>query len=135
MPLKRLAERQKSAAPPSADIENRDWLSTAAVNTGALTAKQRYDLKRVRAYYDLHAQEIDDAVAAIAAEIGTSKSQIASFLIAYGLHRFITDDGERIGNTLVDGRNPARTLRYEWDVELPAAWIEEIRAFLKDGPA
>jgi hypothetical protein len=134
MPLKGLAERQKSAALPAADVENRDWLSTAATNTGALTAKQRYDLKRVRAYYDLHDQAIDDAIAAIAAEMGTSKSQVASFFLALGLHEYLNSNSERTWNTLVDGKTPARTLRYEWDVELPDAWIEEIRAFLKDGP-
>jgi len=131
MALKNLRERQQSAA-PVADPENEDWAKDAATNTAALTAKQRYDLKRVRAYYDLHAQEIDDAVAAISADLHTSKSQVASFLLAYALTEFCAS--ARLWEAMVDHKSPARTLRYEWDLDIDRDWIEVLRAFLRDGP-
>ncbi|MBN2390742.1 MAG: hypothetical protein JXR84_08465 [Anaerolineae bacterium] len=132
MALKGLAARQQSAAPPAVDPENRDWVEDAATNTAALTAKQRYDLKRVRAYYDLHAQEMDDVVAEIADSLHTSKSQVASYLLAFALNAYCRSDD--LWEMMTDAKSPSRSLRYEWELEIERDWIEAFRTFLHDGP-
>ena len=138
MALKGLKERRKSAAQPAADPENAQWLQDAATNVAALTAKQRYELKRVRGRYDLHAQEIDQALAKIAERFHTSKSQVASFLLAFAVTAYIEDvagDGDLgLWELIADAKTPARTLQYEWSLELPYDWIEALRTFLEDGP-
>jgi len=130
MALKKLRERQQSAAPP-ADPENAEWVKDAATNTAALTAKQRYDLKRVRGHYDLHAQEMKDVVAKIAVAMHTSESQVASFLLAYALDAYCRSD--ELWEMMVDAKSPSRSLQYEWEFEIERNWIEAFRTFLHDG--
>lgn len=130
MALKGLRERQQSAAPP-ADPENEAWNADAAPNTAALSSKQRYELKRVRAYYDVP-QEVKDGVEKVAEKVGTSASQVAGFLLAQALDRYLADDGQ-LWAQVSDAKRPARTLRFEWTLALPRKWIEGLRAFLRDG--
>ena len=130
MPIKNLAERQQTAV--EVDPENTEWTDTAAENTAALTAKQRYERKRIQRHYDLHTADIDDAIAQIAAQHHTSKSQVASWLLAYALTRYL-DDANGLWETLVDGKKPAQTLQYEWALTLPRRWTDILKQFIHAG--
>jgi len=96
----------------------------AAVNTAALTSKQRRDRKRVRLNLDLDA-ETRSAVEAIAERESTSVSQAAALLLAFAAREYAHSN-----SVLLDGfqeqRKPARTPRFEWMVETPETWLTEI---------
>lgn len=129
MALKNLAERQQTAV--QTDPENDNWTKDAADNPATLTAKQRYERRRIQRHYDLHLAEIDDAIAQIADRLGTSKSQVASWLLAYALSAYIDDAG--LDDQMVDQRKPARTLQYEWELTLPRRWADIVKTFVHAG--
>ena len=110
------------------DPSVREWLTDAAENPAALTAKQRRDRKRAKATYDLP-RDIQEAVRRVAREEDTSASQVVEMLLAFALNAYIRGE-ESLRGAFWDGKTPARTPRFSWNVEPPDEWLEAIVRFL-----
>jgi hypothetical protein len=96
-------------------------LKEAAVNKAALTNKQRSDRKRLRVIYDL-SQELKTEIETEAKRQGTSASQLAAFLLAYAVKEARAGNAE-IKAALVNGKSESRTMKFEWNLDAPEAWI------------
>jgi len=95
------------------------------VNTGEKLKRRAADRGRVgkRASWDLY-PDIKDAVDALAAELDTSKSQAACYLIAAGLIAIQKGIVTHPENT----KRPARALKYDYDLQIPDVLkISELR--------
>ncbi len=101
----------------------RAFQQKAAVNPGALTAKQRRDRKRVRVMYDMD-PEVKEAVEAIAEEQGTSASQAAALLLAWAACGYYGEAAETLKMAFYEGRARARTPRFEWNIEVSEGWLD-----------
>ncbi len=113
-----MAERPERKGGLRVDPAVAAFQKNAATNTAALTAKQRRDRKRVRVMYDL-APEVKGAIERIADEQDTSASQAAALLLAWAAGRYFEGNGvaKELREAFHDGREPARTPRFEWNVE------------------
>ena len=100
----------------------REWLNDAAENPAALTAKQRWDRKRIRAVYDLP-KEIIQAVAAVARYKGCSASNVAAVLLMHGLK--LLDDGDIDINAY---KTLSRVPRFEIALEISDEELMLLRA-------
>lgn len=100
----------------------------AAVNTAALTSKQRRDRKRVRVMYDL-APEVKGAIEKIAEEQKTSASQAAALLLTWAAVRYFGGNGaaQELKDAFLDGREPSRTPRFEFNVEPSETFLDVLR--------
>ncbi len=103
----------------------------AAVNTAALTSKQRRDRGRVRLNIDLDV-DTRNAVATIAEREGTSVSQAAALLLAFAAREY-GHSNTMLREGFRERRKPARTPRFEWMVETPKMWLTEIERLYTDG--
>jgi len=83
----------------------------------SMTAKERYEAARVRAAYDCP-RWLREAVKRTASERGTSASQLAAFLLAWGLVELQENDELR---DMLWRSKDARpdALRIEYDLEIP----------------
>jgi hypothetical protein len=108
------------------DPATAQWQSQAALNSAALTKKQRADRQRTRGRYDLP-EWLKVAVEAVAEEQETSASQMASFLIAWALRDYLGDDQEML-DAILGGKSRARTLRFESNLDIPRHLVTEIKA-------
>lgn len=110
-----------------------EFQKKAALNTAALTRKQRRDRRRVVAKYDFP-PEVKTAVEKIAAEESTSYSQVAALLLAYAICMYAQGDPEIVA-VFQENREPARTPRFEWNIEIPETWTRVLEEFTADGTA
>ena len=83
---------------------------SAATNVAALSRKQLADRARVRVKADLPV-EVKQAVAAEAARLETSESQVVAFLLAWALHELRAGNAELV-EALETARVYARALRF-----------------------
>jgi len=105
-----------------------EFQKKAATNTAALTAKQRRERKRVRVMYDL-SPEVKKAIEDVAQEQGTSASQAAAMLLTWAAAEYFGGGAatRTLKNAFYEGQEPARTPRFEWNVEPSEAWINVLR--------
>jgi hypothetical protein len=84
----------------------------------SMTAKERYDAERVKASYDCP-RWLREAVKQAASQRGTSASQLAAFLLVWGLAELKRGNDEL--RDLLWRSRQARpdALRIEYDVEIP----------------
>ena len=100
----------------------------AATNQAALSGKQRRDRKRVRVMYDLPA-EVKGAIEEIAEEQKTSASQAAALLLTWAAARYFQGNGvaEELQTAFYEGHEPARSPRFEWNIEPSEALLGLLR--------
>lgn len=134
MALKGLAERQQSAAPPAVDPENRDWVEDAAENPATISNKKRKDRARVRIYVDVSPKlkAMLEQIAGWEHGEDTSMSQVAEMLLTFGALAYQKGD-RALRAAFNEGKTHARTPRFTWNVEIPAAWDDEIALSLCNG--
>jgi len=113
------AANKKRVGGLRADPEVLAWQQAAAVNTAALTKKERADRKRVRVKYDVSA-DLKARVEKAAKGEGTSASQLAAFLLEWLMGHY-EDEGSEVGaelRELVDKAKVAsRSMRIEWNLD------------------
>jgi len=108
----------------------KEVLKNAVENKAALTAKQRRDRKRERASYDLD-PFVQKALQYVAKKEDTSVSQIAGLLLAFGLREYVNSNVD-LDSALMDGKTPAHTLRFSWNLGIPEDWLEDIKNMQKE---
>ena len=114
------------------DPQTKDWLDSAAENTAALTKQQRKDRGRVRLRVECERYPwLKEAIEEAAFENNTSASQMAAFLMAWALRLYHRRDVELV-DALLENKEPARTLRFDRNVNIPRAVERDIRAAMKD---
>lgn len=96
---------------------------SAATNVSALSRKQLADRARVRVKADLPV-EVKQAVAAEAARLETSESQVVAFLLAWALHELRAGNPE-LAEALETARVYSRALRFLYDLPIPDAFLAE----------
>jgi hypothetical protein len=102
-----------------------EWQKTAAQNLAARTQKQAYDAARVRVKLDLP-RWLKEALAALAAELGTSSTQLGAYCLAVMLHNLLID--EECRGAVEEARRASRTPRNDYDLGIP----DEIERFFRD---
>lgn len=107
-------------------------MTTGAVpNRAAMTAKQRRDMKRKRAAYD-----IDPTVKAVVEQIAhredTSASQVAEMFLAYAVRSYLRGESELQDALNLESRTRSRTPRFYWDLHLPGEWLLTLEAYLSE---
>jgi len=102
-----------------------EWRAEAADNPARLTKKQREDRARTRVRYDVPAW-LKAAVEDVAAGQETSASQAAALLLAWSL-KLYRDRDPALLDAFFDNRKPSRTLRFEYNVNIPRAIETEIK--------
>ena len=105
----------------------------AAVNPATVTRKQKKDRARTRIHVDVDAA-LKGALEQIAGieRADTSLSQVCEVLLAYGLRAYAEGKAEVV-DAFYEGRSPARTPRFGWNVEIPEGWFAEIEHFAGNG--
>lgn len=96
------------------------WQGQAARNVAARTKKQKRDAERVRVRVDVPPW-LKEALAAVAKTEDTSTSQLASFLLAWGLYMYATTPELR--EAITNAKRVSRTPKTLWNLEIP----EEIK--------
>ncbi len=96
-------------------------LKGAATNHAALTSKQKRDRKRVHVMYDLK-PETKRAIVEAARKQGTSASQLAAFLLEFGIRELCAENPE-LAAALRDGKSASRTMKFAWNLDAPDDWL------------
>jgi len=104
----------------------RDWQRSAAENAAALTKKQRKDRQRTTAKYDLP-KWLKEAIIEAAQKTETSASQMAAFLMAWGLRLYLRRDVEMV-DAIWMNKEKSATLRFESNLNIPREVEREIRS-------
>lgn len=106
----------------------------AATNPGALTKKQKADRKRKtrQVKLDLSSAQRKALLEQIAEREGTSVSQAGNLLLAWAMRGYLQSDGE-IWEAFEEGRRPARSPRFEWNVREPEEWARLLDDFRSSG--
>jgi acyl-CoA reductase-like NAD-dependent aldehyde dehydrogenase len=112
------------------DPQTKEWMDSAAENTAALTKKQKKDRQRVRLRIDCERYPwLKDAVEAAAEHHSTSASQMAAFLLAWGMRLWMEDNADLL-DELLSNLNESKTLRFDRNLDIPRAVERAIRAGL-----
>jgi hypothetical protein len=95
------------------------WQQEAAENRSALTKKQKRDRARIGIKVEVSAefkQQIIDA----ANEVGTSQSQFTSFILHWAMREWAADGdcGKEIRELMYQAKTPARTPKFDWNLDL-----------------
>jgi len=104
-----------------------EYQQQAALNVAALSKKEQAERQRVRVYYDVP-EWLKKAGEKAAKEEGTSASQLGAFLLAWAQRLYWHDDEELL-RALEKSKQPSRSLRFAWNVEIPL----EIEKLVIDG--
>ncbi len=80
---------------------------------------------RTTAKYDLPGPWLKEAVAEAAEELGTSASQFAAFLLAWGMRMYMRRDAALM-EQIAQHRRWTRSLRFEYDLDVPRDVKDEI---------
>ena len=103
-------------------------LTNGAVrNKAAMTSKQRRDMERKRATYDME-PVVKAVVEQIAKREETSASQIAEMFLAFAVRAYLRKDFELMG--ALEERTRANTPRFQFDLHLPEEWQMALEAYL-----
>ena len=95
----------------------------AATNMAALSRKQLADRARVRVKADLPVA-VKQAVAAEAARLETSESQVVAFLLAWALYELHAGNPELV-DALETARVYSRALRFLYDLPIPDVFLAD----------
>lgn len=106
----------------------------AALNTAALTPKQRADRKRraLQVKLDLSSPARKLLLERIAEREKTSMSQAGNLLLAWAMWGYLRGEAEICG-AFEEGKSPARTPRFEWNVCEPENWDRLLDSFSDNG--
>ncbi len=114
----------------SADPDTLAQMRQSAVrNKAALTAKQRRDMQRKRATYDME-PVVKAVVEQIAKREETSASQIAEMFLSFAVRAYLRKDSELM-DALAE-RTRANTPRFQFDLHLPEGWQLALDAYLAE---
>ena len=114
------------------DPDTKAWMDDAAENTAALTKKQKKDRRRVRLRIDCERYPwLKEAVEAAAYHHSTSASQMAAFLLAWGLRLWEQSDSE-LTDELLSHLRESKTLRFDRNLDIPQSVERVIRARLEE---
>ncbi len=106
------------------------YLTKDAVrNKAAMTAKQRRDMQRKRATYDME-PVVKSVIEQIAKREETSASQIAEMFLAFAVRAYLRRDEELL--QALDERTRANTPRFQFDLHLPEEWQLVLEAYLAE---
>lgn len=102
----------------------------AAENTATLTDKQRADRKRQerQVKLDLSVAQRKRCLEYIARCEKTSVSQAGNLLLAWAMWRYLEGEAE-IRDAFYDGHQPAKTPKFDWNIDEPAAWTRVLEHF------
>jgi hypothetical protein len=115
------AKKPARAGGLGVDAKTADFLKDAAPNLAALSARQRQDRARVRVKVDLPAV-LKAAIDAGAEELDTSESQLAAFLLAWGLRAYRAGNADLCA-AIKENTTRARALRFAHGLEIPDDWL------------
>jgi hypothetical protein len=129
-----MADRKRKSA-LNLDPAVSAWQKGAAENRAALTEKQKRDRQRTRIYIDVD-EELKAVIEAIAGRDGedTSMSQAAELLLSFGAVAYIEGEDD-VRAAFREGRVPARTPRFGWNVSIPDLWQRILDGFGLNGQA
>jgi hypothetical protein len=105
----------------------------AAVNPATVTRKQRADRVRTRIHID-----VDEVMKRALEQVAgweredTSLSQVCEMFLAYGLQAYASGVAD-VRQAFKAHREPARTPRFGWNVEIPETWLSEVEHFGGNG--
>lgn len=122
--MERVMGQKKRVGGLRADPEVVAWQQQAAVNTAALTKKERADRRRVQVKYDISEElggaELKGRIEEAAKSEGTSASQLASFLLGWVMDRWEDEESEigaELRERVDEAKVPSRSMRIEWNLE------------------
>ncbi len=106
----------------------------AALNTATLTPKQRADRQRrsLQVKLDLASPSRKLLLEWIAEREKTSMSQAGNLLLAWAMREYLRGEAE-ICEAFEEGKSPARTPRFEWNVYEPENWARLLDNFRDNG--
>lgn len=106
----------------------------AATNTAALTSKQRADRRRraLQVKLDLASPTRKSLLEWIAEREKTSMSQAGNLLLAWAMREYLRGEA-KICEAFEEGKSPARTPRFEWNVCEPENWARLLDNFRGNG--
>lgn len=100
------------------------WQAEAARNKMARTQKQKRDAARVRVKMDVPLY-VKEALAVVAAEEGTSSSQLCGYLLAWVLVLYRTKP--RVREAIQLAKEVSRTPRNDFDLVIPVELEDVLR--------
>lgn len=107
---------KRQTAVPTGDPDTIAWLTNAARNRAAMTAKQLKDAARVRVRFDVPAP-IKNRFAALAAELNTSTSQLGAFTVMWFILGYERTD-PHLDQLLNESFRESRSIRHQCDISL-----------------
>ena len=116
----------RGSADPDTLAQMRD---SAVRNKAAMTAKQRRDMQRKRATYDME-PVVKSAIEQIAKREETSASQVAEMFLAFAVRAYLRRDEELL--QALDERTRANTPRFAWELHLPEEWLLALEAYVSE---
>ena len=116
----------RGSADPDTLAQMRD---SAVRNKAALTAKQRRDMQRKRATYDME-PVVKSVIEQIAKREETSASQIAEMFLAFAVRAYLRKDPELL--EALEERTRANTPRFQFDLHLPEEWLLALEAYFSE---
>ena len=123
---KRRQQKKYSGLDPAVAV----YLTKDAVrNKAAMTAKQRRDMQRKRATYDME-PVVKSAIEQIAKREETSASQVAELFLAYAVRVYLRKDPELM--EALEERTRANTPRFQFDLHLPEEWRLVLESYLTE---
>lgn len=127
------ADRKRRGGLGRVDPAVEAWQQGAAENPATVSAKRKRDRARTRLHIDVD-EKLKAALVALTGleREDTSLSQAAELLLAYGLREYARAVPE-LRRAFREGREPARTPRFGWNVEIPETWLYEIERFTVNG--
>ena len=106
------------------------YLKEGAVrNKAAMTAKQRRDMQRKRATYDME-PVVKAVMEQIAKREETSASQVAEIFLAFAVRAYLRRDPELL--QALENRTRANTPRFQFDLHLPKEWFLALETYLAE---
>jgi len=123
-----VSRRRKKQRYTGLDPAVTEIMTAGAVrNRAALTSKQRRDMQRKRATYDME-PVVKAAVEQIAKREETSASQIAEIFLAFAVRAYLRGEGELM--QALEDRTRANTPRFQWELHLLEEWQLTLEAYL-----
>lgn len=107
-----------------------EWQQQAASNPATLTRKQRADRQRIRVKYDMPIA-LKIALRQIGEREGTSASQAASALLCWAAEQYIA--GHEQARACFAEKSPARTMQFDWNIEISERRVSVLESFRHDG--
>lgn len=101
----------------------------AVRNKAAMTAKQRRDMKRKRATYDMK-PVVKAVIEQVAKREETSASQVAEMFLVFAMRAYLRKDPDLM--LALEERTRANTPRFYWELHLPDEWELALELYLSE---